>query len=135
MATQTINEEKLGAFMNQLVSELGATVEAALVVTGDRLGLWKALAGTGRAIRSPVPVPPPRTTVSPRAIGSRSLAILSAFGSITPTAPRATGSSETACRQAVAVPNAPTRPDGSRSARRGCDGRAGAAGTSAADTP
>jgi len=45
MATQAINEEKLGAFMNQLVSELGATVGAALVVTGDRLGLWKALAG------------------------------------------------------------------------------------------
>ena len=47
MATQTINEEKLGAFMNQLVGELGATVGAALVVTGDRLGLWKAMAGAG----------------------------------------------------------------------------------------
>jgi len=46
MATQAINEEKLGAFMNQLVSELGATAGAALVVTGDRLGLWKAMAGT-----------------------------------------------------------------------------------------
>jgi SAM-dependent methyltransferase len=47
MATQTINEEKLGAFMNQLVGELGATAGAALVVTGDRLGLWKAMAGAG----------------------------------------------------------------------------------------
>lgn len=45
MATQTVNEEKLDAFMNQLVSELGATVGAALVVTGDRLGLGKAMAG------------------------------------------------------------------------------------------
>jgi SAM-dependent methyltransferase len=47
MATQTIDEEKLGAFMNQLVGELGATAGAALVVTGDRLGLWKAMAGAG----------------------------------------------------------------------------------------
>jgi SAM-dependent methyltransferase len=47
VATQTINEEKLEGFMNQLVGELGATVGAALVVTGDRLGLWKAMAGTG----------------------------------------------------------------------------------------
>lgn len=47
MATQAINDDKLGAFMNQLVGELGATVGAALVVTGDRLGLWKAMAGAG----------------------------------------------------------------------------------------
>jgi SAM-dependent methyltransferase len=47
MATQAINEETLGAFMNQLVGELGATACAALVVTGDRLGLWKAMAGAG----------------------------------------------------------------------------------------
>jgi hypothetical protein len=30
VATQTINEEKLEGFMNQLVGELGATVGAAL---------------------------------------------------------------------------------------------------------
>jgi SAM-dependent methyltransferase len=47
MAIQTINDEKLGAFMNQVVGELGATAGAALVVTGDRLGLWKAMDGAG----------------------------------------------------------------------------------------
>src|SRR5438132_3238595 len=42
-----INEDKLNAFMDQLVGELGATVNAALIVIGDRLGLYKALAGAG----------------------------------------------------------------------------------------
>ena len=42
-----INEDKLNAFMGQVVGELGATVNAALIVIGDRLGLYKALAGAG----------------------------------------------------------------------------------------
>jgi SAM-dependent methyltransferase len=42
-----IDERKLGAFMNQAVGELGATLGAALVVIGDRLGLYKAMAGAG----------------------------------------------------------------------------------------
>ena len=42
-----IDEQKLGAFMNQAVGELGATLGAALVVIGDRLGLYKAMAGAG----------------------------------------------------------------------------------------
>jgi SAM-dependent methyltransferase len=42
-----IDEQKLGAFMNQLIGELGATVGAALVVIGDQLGLYKAMAGAG----------------------------------------------------------------------------------------
>ena len=42
-----IDEQKLEAFMNQVVGELGATVGAALVVIGDQLGLYKAMAGAG----------------------------------------------------------------------------------------
>jgi SAM-dependent methyltransferase len=42
-----LDEDKLGAFMNQAVGELGATVGAALVVIGDKLGLYKALAKAG----------------------------------------------------------------------------------------
>jgi SAM-dependent methyltransferase len=42
-----IDEGKLGAFMNQAVGELGATLGAALVVIGDQLGLYKAMAGAG----------------------------------------------------------------------------------------
>jgi SAM-dependent methyltransferase len=42
-----IDEQKLGAFMNQAVAELGATLGAALVVIGDQLGLYKAMAGAG----------------------------------------------------------------------------------------
>jgi SAM-dependent methyltransferase len=45
--TIAIDEEKLGAFMNQAVGELGATLGAALVVIGDKLGLYKAMAGAG----------------------------------------------------------------------------------------
>jgi hypothetical protein len=33
-----INEDKLNAFLGQLVGKLGATVNAALTVIGDRLG-------------------------------------------------------------------------------------------------
>ena len=45
--TIAIDEDKLGAFMNQAVGELGATLGAALVVIGDKLGLYKAMAGAG----------------------------------------------------------------------------------------
>ena len=46
MAVQTavINEDKLNAFMHQVVGELGATVNAGLIVIGDKLGLYKAMA-------------------------------------------------------------------------------------------
>jgi SAM-dependent methyltransferase len=43
----TINDDKLNAFMGQVVGELGATVNAGLVVIGDRLGLYRAMAGAG----------------------------------------------------------------------------------------
>ena len=49
MAVQTsvINEDKLNAFMGQVVGELGATVNAGLIVIGDKLGLYKAMAEAG----------------------------------------------------------------------------------------
>ena len=47
MATQTIDEAKVDAFVMNAVGELGATLNAALVVIGDRLGLYKAMAGAG----------------------------------------------------------------------------------------
>jgi SAM-dependent methyltransferase len=43
----TIDEDKLNAFMGQIVGELGATVNAGLIVVGDRLGLYRAMAGSG----------------------------------------------------------------------------------------
>src|SRR3979409_1914393 len=49
MAVQTaaIDMDKLNAFMGQVVGELGATVNAGLIVIGDRLGLYKAMAEAG----------------------------------------------------------------------------------------
>lgn len=42
-----IDQAKLQAFVGQAVSEVGATLSAALVVIGDKLGLYKAMAGAG----------------------------------------------------------------------------------------
>jgi SAM-dependent methyltransferase len=42
-----IDEAKLGAFMGKMVGELGAAMQVALVLVGDRLGLYKAMAGAG----------------------------------------------------------------------------------------
>jgi SAM-dependent methyltransferase len=48
MATEiTLDEAKVGEFVGRIVGELGATVNAALVVIGDELGLYKAMAGAG----------------------------------------------------------------------------------------
>src|SRR5215472_5254079 len=49
--TQAIDMDKLNAFLGQVIGELGATVNAGLIVIGDRLGLYKAMAG-GRPITS-----------------------------------------------------------------------------------
>jgi 2-polyprenyl-3-methyl-5-hydroxy-6-metoxy-1,4-benzoquinol methylase len=47
-ATATpIDEERLNALLGQAVVEFGATVNAALVVIGDRLGLYRTLAADG----------------------------------------------------------------------------------------
>src|SRR6516225_10365569 len=42
-----IDMEKLMGFVFQAVGEVGATLNTALVVMGDRLGLYRALAGAG----------------------------------------------------------------------------------------
>src|ERR671933_548340 len=46
-ATTSIDEERLHALLGQAVVEFGAAVNAALVVIGDRLGLYRALAEHG----------------------------------------------------------------------------------------
>ncbi|MEE8311909.1 MAG: class I SAM-dependent methyltransferase [Candidatus Binatia bacterium] len=45
--SQTIDEAKLHAFVGKAVQDLGATWGAALIVIGDRLGLYKAMEGAG----------------------------------------------------------------------------------------
>jgi SAM-dependent methyltransferase len=45
--TMQMDEAKVEAFVGQALGELGATLNAALVVIGDRLGLYKAMAGAG----------------------------------------------------------------------------------------
>jgi SAM-dependent methyltransferase len=44
---QQLDLEKLQAFVFRAVDEVGATLNAALVVMGDKLGLYRALAGAG----------------------------------------------------------------------------------------
>ena len=43
--TPTIDMNKLNAFIGQFVTDLGAAVHAGMVVIGEKLGLYKALAG------------------------------------------------------------------------------------------
>ena len=45
--TNTIDEAKLNAFLGKVVGDVGSAMSAALVVLGDRLGLWRALAKAG----------------------------------------------------------------------------------------
>lgn len=40
-----LDEEKLNAFIGKAMGDLGAAVGAALVLIGDELGLYRALAG------------------------------------------------------------------------------------------
>jgi len=47
MSTATIDPAKLDQFMGQAVGDIGAAMSAALVLLGDRLGLYKALAKQG----------------------------------------------------------------------------------------
>ena len=41
----TLDMNKLNAFIGQFVTDLGAAVHAGMVVIGEKLGLYKALAG------------------------------------------------------------------------------------------
>src|SRR5215210_3481029 len=43
-ATSSIDEAKLEQFMGQFVQEIGAVATAPLVIIGDKLGLYKAMA-------------------------------------------------------------------------------------------
>lgn len=45
-----INEEKLNQFLGTCITDFGATMHAGLVVIGERLGLYKAMAQAGKAI-------------------------------------------------------------------------------------
>lgn len=42
-----IDESKLNAFIGQALGEMGAAMNAALIVLGDKLGIYKAMAGAG----------------------------------------------------------------------------------------
>ncbi len=42
-----IDEAKLNEFMGKMLGDMGAAMNAALVLLGDELGLWKAMAGAG----------------------------------------------------------------------------------------
>src|ERR1700744_6159419 len=43
--TSTLDMDKLNAFVGQFVTDLGAAVHAGMVVIGEKLGLYEALAG------------------------------------------------------------------------------------------
>jgi 2-polyprenyl-3-methyl-5-hydroxy-6-metoxy-1,4-benzoquinol methylase len=47
MTTNTIDEKKLNEFMGRAVGDIGAALSAALVLIGDELGLYKAMATLG----------------------------------------------------------------------------------------
>ena len=42
-----VDEAKLNEFMGKAVGEMGAAMNAALVLLGEKLGLYKAMAGAG----------------------------------------------------------------------------------------
>ncbi|MGH9703688.1 MAG: methyltransferase domain-containing protein, partial [Candidatus Acidiferrales bacterium] len=46
-APQAINETKLHEFVMKAVGEMGAAINSALILVGDQLGLYKAMAGAG----------------------------------------------------------------------------------------
>jgi SAM-dependent methyltransferase len=47
MASATVDMDKLQAFMGQVVTDMGAVISAPLMVIGEKLGLYKAMAGAG----------------------------------------------------------------------------------------
>ena len=42
-----VNEDKLNQFVGRMLGDMGAALGAALVLVGDRLGLYKAMAEAG----------------------------------------------------------------------------------------
>ena len=59
--TMDFDEGKLNAFMQRAVLDMGAAMHAALVVVGDKLGLYKAMAGAGGLVLLNSPPRRPRT--------------------------------------------------------------------------
>lgn len=47
MTAGKVDEAKLEQFMGQAVTDMGAAMNAVLVIVGDQLGLWKAMNGAG----------------------------------------------------------------------------------------
>jgi SAM-dependent methyltransferase len=47
MSATQIDNAKLEAFMGQVVTDLGAVISAPLMIIGEKLGLYKAMAGAG----------------------------------------------------------------------------------------
>lgn len=47
MTTTTIDPDKLNAFLGRAVGDMGAAISTALVLIGDKLGLYRAMAGAG----------------------------------------------------------------------------------------
>ena len=47
---QTINEDKMHAFLGKVVEDFGAALSSGLVYIGERLGLYKALADAGKPL-------------------------------------------------------------------------------------
>src|SRR6202030_460775 len=47
MSATEIDEAKLEAFMGQAVTDMGAIISAPLMLIGEKLGLYKAMAGAG----------------------------------------------------------------------------------------
>jgi hypothetical protein len=45
--TSNVDTEKLNAFVGKFVSDFGATLHAPTIIIGEKLGLYKALAGSG----------------------------------------------------------------------------------------
>jgi 2-polyprenyl-3-methyl-5-hydroxy-6-metoxy-1,4-benzoquinol methylase len=48
MGTSTIDETRLESFMGRVVTDMAAAASAPLVLLGERLGLYEAMAGAGR---------------------------------------------------------------------------------------
>lgn len=47
MPTLAVDETKLNAFMGKALADMGAAMNTSLILIGDRLGLYKAMAGAG----------------------------------------------------------------------------------------
>ena len=69
MSSTGIDEAKLEAFMGHAFTDIGAIISAPLVVIGEKLGLYKAMAHAGaltsQQVAIPIGVPPARTTPEP----------------------------------------------------------------------